>query len=124
MMNMIINKSISEPIPPIRNWNENWGDLPAGLVTAWNTGRDKIERDPEIAEAARNGQLIPLVWKGGVEKKILKTTKYGSMYYLAMWQGLRGEDLNIDLDSEPSVTCSATGMTVIFTPDIEKLSIV
>ncbi len=123
-MNMIINKSISEPIPPIRNWNENWGDLPAGLVTAWNTGRDKIERDPEIAEAARNGQLIPLVWKGGVEKKILKTTKYGSMYYLAMWQGLRGEDLNIDLDSEPSVTCSATGMTVIFTPDIEKLSIV
>lgn len=123
-MNMIINKSISEPIPPIRNFNENWGDLSAGLVTAWNTGRDKIERDPELAEAARNGQLIPLVWKGGVEKKILKTTKYGSMYYLAMWQGLRGEDLNIDLDFETTLTCSATGMTVIFTPDIEKLSIV
>ncbi len=123
-MNMIINKSISEPIPRTTSWDESWGDLPAGLVTAWNTGRDKVERDPELAEAARTGQLIPLVWKGGVEKKILKTTKYGSMYYLAMWQGLRGEDLNIDLDSEPSITCSATGMTVIFTPDIEKLSIV
>ena len=123
-MNMIINKSISEPIPLTTSWDESWGDLPAGLVTAWNTGRDKVERDPELAEAARTGQLIPLVWKGGVEKKILKTTKYGSMYYLAMWQGLRGEDLNIDLDSEPSITCSATGMTVIFTPDIEKLSIV
>jgi hypothetical protein len=121
---MIVSKSISEPIPPVTSWEASWGDLPAGLVTAWNTGRDKVERDPELAEAARTGQLIPLVWKGGVEKKILKTTKYGSMYYLAMWQGLRGEDLNIDLDSEPSITCSATGMTVIFTPDIEKLSIV
>lgn len=119
---MILSKSISEPIHPISSWDESWGNLPAGLVTAWNTGREKMVKSPELAEAARNGQLVPLVWKGGVEKKILKTTKYGSMYYLAMWQGLRGENLNIDLDTEPSITCSATGMTVIFTSDAVKMS--
>ena len=118
---MIVSKSISEPIPRTTSWEESWGNLPSGLVTAWNTGREKMVKSPELAEAARNGQLVPLVWKGGVEKKIIKTTKYGSLYYLAMWQGIRGEDLNIDLDSEPSVTCSITGMTVIFTSDTEKL---
>jgi hypothetical protein len=37
-----------------------------------------------------------------------------------MWQGLRGEDLSIDTDEEPAVTCMATKMTVIFTNDVTK----
>jgi hypothetical protein len=118
---MIVSKSFSEPIPQAQSWEARWGDQAAGIVTAWNRGREKIKESPELAAAARNGELVPLVWKGGVERKILKTTKYGSVFYLAMWQGIRGEDLNIDLDSEPSLTCSATGMTVIFTTDTEKL---
>lgn len=118
---MLLIRSISEPVPLASNWEERWGNLSAGLVTAWNRGREKIKENPELAKAARNGELIPLVWKGGIERKILKTTKYGSIYYLAMWQGIRGEDLNIDLDSESSLTCSATGMKVIFTSNTEKL---
>jgi hypothetical protein len=61
-----------------------------------------------------------LPWKGGVEKVIQKKRKYGSLYYLAMWQGLRGEDLNIDADEEPELICSVTKMTVVFTNDRAK----
>lgn len=67
--------------------------------------------------------MIPLVWKGGVEKKFLKTTKYESMYYLAIWERLRGENLNINLDSEQSVASAATAIMIIVMPNIEKLSI-
>ena len=118
---MIVRKSISEPIDIPSYWNDRWGDLPSGLVTSWSRGRELVKEQPELAEGAREGKLIPLPWKGGVEKKILKETKYGSLFYLAMWQGLRGEDLNIDLDSQPSLTCSSTGMTVLFTNDTDKL---
>jgi hypothetical protein len=118
---MIVSKSISEPINTAGDWDERWGSPAAGLVTSWNRGRELVREQPDLAEGARAGRLIPLPWKGGVEKKILKETKYGSLNYLAMWQGLRGEDLNIDLDTEPSLTCSSTGMTVIFTNDKDKL---
>lgn len=47
--------------------------------------------------------------------------KYGSIFYLAMWQGLRGEDLQIDLAQESQRVCSRTGVTVIFTSDLAKL---
>lgn len=119
---MIVSKSITEPIDIDHDWESRWGSLTAGIVTSWNRGRELVKQQPDLAEAARAGRLIPLVWKGGVEKKILKETKYGSMFYLAMWQGLREEDLNIDLDSESSLTCSFTGMTVFFTKDTDKLS--
>lgn len=61
-----------------------------------------------------------LPWKGGVEKAIKKKQKFGTLYYLAMWQGLRGEDLNIDLDEETVMRCTATGMNVTFTRDMAK----
>ena len=46
--------------------------------------------------------------------------KYGTLFYLAMWQGLRGEDLDIDLSEEIALNCTATGMTVVFTNDPSK----
>ena len=46
--------------------------------------------------------------------------KIGTHFYLAQWQGLRGDDLNIDLASEPQLTCARTGMTVIFTGNVKK----
>jgi hypothetical protein len=60
-----------------------------------------------------------LPWKGGVEKALKKKQKYGTLNYLAMWQGLRGEDLNIDTAEEISITCTATGMAVVFTANQE-----
>jgi len=47
--------------------------------------------------------------------------KFGSLNYLATWQGLRGEDLHIDVENEVSVACTRTRVLVTFTPDLAKL---
>lgn len=46
--------------------------------------------------------------------------KYGTLFYLAQWQGIRGEDLDIDTDVEYELFCSKTGVKVIFTGDVKK----
>lgn len=43
------------------------------------------------------------------------------MSYLAEWQGLRGEDLDIDLSEEVEVFCCRSHIRVIFTSDLKKL---
>jgi hypothetical protein len=66
--------------------------------------------------------LVALAWKGGTEhieeptdKKETKSQKrYGTLKYLATWQGLRGEDLDIELDKERIVVCSKSKKAVIF----------
>lgn len=75
-----------------------------------------------MAERARNGELPILGWKGGIAKKIQIKEKYGTLYYLAQWQGLRGEDLDINLSEEREIICSATKIKVIFTADASKFS--
>jgi len=55
-------------------------------------------------------------------KLLKKPEKHGSFKYLAEWQGLSGEDLNIEPDQELSMVCTQTGMTVIFTSDLAKLA--
>ncbi len=118
---MLIRKSISEPITNPRDWNARWGSREAGLITSWNRGREMAKESAELAKRAREGQLISLPWKGGVDQKIQKGSKYGSMFYLAMWQGLREENLYIDLDNDLPITCSHFEVTVIFTNDRNKL---
>lgn len=78
------------------------------------------QSQPELARRAENGELPVLEWTGGVEKKIKIREKYGTLNYLAQWQGLRGEDLNIDLYEEPELICSKTGIKVIYTGDVRK----
>lgn len=73
--------------------------------------------NPELAEKAKKGELPVLEWKGGVDKKLQKAHKYGTLHYLAQWQGLRGADLDIDLSSEVEMTCKQTGMRITFTSD-------
>lgn len=102
------------------SWEERWKGSDKGLTTCWEVGRELREKEPELAKRAENGELPPLGWKGGVEEKIKKIEKYGTLYYLAQWQGLRGEDLDIDLSQEPAIACSKTGMTVIYTGDVAK----
>jgi hypothetical protein len=80
-------------------------------------------REPEIAEKAKMGELPVLGWKGGVEKKPKNSSKkFGSMFYLAQWQGLRGEDLDIDKSVEKTVVCVRTDVAVTFTSDSSKIS--
>jgi len=48
--------------------------------------------------------------------------KPGTFNYLAIWQGLRGEDLDLPLDGERTIKCTRTGQIVVFTarvPDDE-----
>lgn len=117
-----IYRSCNEPIRMNPSFEERWRGPDNGLITCWEVGRNKSIEAPELAVCARNNELPVLGWKGGVAKKIQKEEKYGSINYLAQWQGLRGEDLNIDLMEEKEIVCSKTGMKVIFTADVSKLS--
>jgi hypothetical protein len=117
---MKTNRSTSEPIRESAKWEERWNGVDQGLIACWERGREKSHEDHALATLARDGQLVVLPWKGGVEKEVKKKQKYGTLRYLAMWQGLRGEDLDIDLSEEVVLTCTATRMTVTFTNDVAK----
>ncbi|WP_201740770.1 hypothetical protein [Rhodoferax sp. TS-BS-61-7] len=91
-----------------------------GLIASWLRGIEKAKEEPALAAKARAGELPPLPWKGGVERAI-KGSKIGALHYLAAWQGLRGEDLDVDMNDEVSMTCTRTQVTVLFTGDLKKL---
>jgi hypothetical protein len=119
-MNKHIFRSYQEPIRRNLSFEERWRGHDKGLITCWEVGRDMSIKEPELAERARNGELPVLGWKGGVDKEIKKKSKYGTLNYLALWQGLRGDDLDIDMSKEIEITCSRTGMKVIYTDDATK----
>ena len=73
-------------------------------------------------EKVENNELPVLGRKGGVDKTLQKKEKFGSLNYLAQWQGLRGEDLDINLSEEVTMQCSKTGMMITYTPDPTKYS--
>lgn len=117
---MLIQRSIHEPLRQGMDTMSRWHGPDAGLIACWERGREKSMEDPELAEKARNGELVPLPWKGGVEKKIKASKRYGTYRYLTMWQGLRGDDLKVDTERDTTMICSAFGVSVIFTDDINK----
>lgn len=99
---------------------ELWKAADRGLIVCWEVGRDLAKVETELAQRARRGELPVLSWKGGVERKIQSGKKYGTLQYLATWQGLRNENLEIEPSGETELTCSRTGVTVIFTGDTSK----
>ena len=115
-----IFRSISEPIREGLSARKLWLSEDDGLIKCWELGREWSKSKPELATAAARGELPAMNWKGGVEKKLKKPLKYGTFRYLATWQGLREEDLDIDVTVETEVTCSRTGVRVIYTPDLSK----
>jgi hypothetical protein len=119
-MSQRIIRSIREPIRKDLTWDERWRGEDHGLITSWEVGRALREKDPDLARRAEDGELPVLGWKGGVEKKLKIGLKYGTLNYLAEWQGLRGEDLDIDPTQEVTLFCSRTGMKVVYTPEASK----
>lgn len=115
-----IYRSIEEPLRENPSWNDKWRGHDKGLITAWEVGRELAERKPELSMRAKNGELPATGWKGGVEKKLKTEIKYGTLLYLAELQGLRGEDLDIELEKEAEMVCSKTNQRVILTFDISK----
>ncbi len=101
-----------------------WGEKRRYQVTSSPLISGKIafysSYTPDLARRTEKGELPVLGWKGGVDKKIKKGEKYGTLFYLAQWQGIRGDDLDIDLSDEPERVCSRTGVKVIFTNDLAK----
>ena len=119
-MNNHIYRSCQQTEREGLSWDEMWRGPDKGLIKCWEVGRKTSKEDPILAERAKNGELPVLGWKGGVDKKIKKKEKYGTLNYLAMWQGLRGDDLNIYLNEEKELICTRTGMRVIYTDDESK----
>lgn len=115
-----IFRLFTEPIRGEISWEERWRGEDKGLISCWELGRERRVKEPELAKRAENGELPILGFKGGVDKKIQKSQKYGTLNYLAEWQGLRGENLDIDISEESELICSKTGMKVIYTGNVEK----
>ncbi|WP_339643686.1 hypothetical protein [uncultured Porticoccus sp.] len=119
-MSQRVFRSYKEPKREGLSWDERWKGEDQGLIMCWEAGRELREKEPELASRTENGELPVLGWKGGVEEMTKKGEKYGTLFYLAQWQGLRGNDLDIDLSQEPLLTCSRTGMRIIYTGDPKK----
>jgi hypothetical protein len=117
---MRVHRSINEPIRTDPSWEQLWAGPDRGLIACWERGRELAVASPEAVIKAVAGQLFSLGWKGGIEPPTKLKKKVGTLFYLAKWQGLRGDDLDIDLDSEVTLTCAATGVRVTFTGDYEK----
>ena len=117
----LIQRSSSEPIRVKLSWEETWQGSDGGLIKNWEVGRALAMLNPELASRAMAGELPPLNWKGGVDRALVKREKFGSLRYLAQWQGLRGEDLSIAINEEVTIKCAKTHMIVIFTPDVQKV---
>ena len=111
---MHLVRSIQQPIREFVDMDHRWRGPDRGLIWCWERGRQMADEDPELAERARKGVLMPLGWKGGVDKPVKGNKKRGHLFYLAQWQGLVGEDLDIDTDGDTRLVCSATGVEVTY----------
>jgi hypothetical protein len=117
-----MKRSIAAPMREGLSWEERWRESDKGLIWSWELGREKRLEEPELAERAVNGELVTLVFKGGTERlqepeesdKKKSPLRLGAIQYLAMWKGLRNEDLDIDVAGEHVVVCSRTKRSVTF----------
>jgi hypothetical protein len=110
----ILFRSINEPIREDLTRNQLWEGHDKGLIWCWELGRIFRREGRECALKASANELPLGDWKGGVEKRLMTDKKYGSLQYLAQWQGMRGEDLNLQLDGQTKLICSRTNQPVLF----------
>ena len=103
-----------------KTWDERWNGADGGLIASWEAGQHLAREMPELAKRARDGELVVLPWKGGVQQRLKTGHKYGTLKYLAMGQGLRGDPLQVALDREVTLKCSRTAMEVTYTPERKK----
>jgi hypothetical protein len=77
-MSKDLHRSIRQPIRKGLSWSEMWEGEDKGLIGCWERGRQKRVNDPKLAARAENGELVVLVWKGGVDKKPKTKRKMGT----------------------------------------------
>lgn len=112
---MIFNIPATTPIRPYTTHKNAWSQEDEGIIYTWERGRELALIKTELAEKAKSGELPILPWAGGVDKNLISGKKTGSLYYLAMWSGLRGDDLIMDTDQETLLTCPIFGVEVTYT---------
>lgn len=112
-------RSKNEPIREALTWHQRWEGPDRGLIWCWERGRQKRIEDPQLAARAASGELVFLAWTGGVEKK-LASEKKGCLQYLATWQGLRGDNMDIDTKAELEIVCAKTGQLVVFSQNMGR----
>jgi len=114
----LVSACVQSPPPEEQEFQQRWGTPEASVLTSWHRGL-QLRKDPEwseVVERASSGELPVLSWHGGIdpESKKKPRKRLGSLNYLAMWQGLCGEDLHVDTDAEVALVCRRTGVRVIF----------
>lgn len=115
-----LRRSIDEPIREDLSWSETWKGPDQGLIFCWERGRQERCGRPGLASRADQGELVSPDWKGGVTKKLKVERKQGTFQYLATWQGLRGESLDIALEDELVVVCAKFGQAVVFSAKLPE----
>ena len=116
-----LRRSVNQPIRDRLTWSERWEGLDKGLIWCWERGRQMRIENPDLAARAESGELPLLDWKGGVEKKRKDgKPKAGTLYYLATWQGLRGDNLDLAPEREHIIVCTKTGQAVVFSAKLPK----
>ncbi|WP_367847027.1 hypothetical protein [Rhodoferax sp. WC2427] len=119
---MLVCQRIANPPVVPTDFDARWNGPDFGLVCAWLRGIEKAKEAPDLAQRAAAGELIVLPWKGGVSTAIKGTNKVGALLYVAMWLGMRGNDLVLDTELELQMVCTRTGVPVTYTRDSAKLS--
>ena len=98
------------------------------LEICHTTGKEMRDSDPELAVRVERGELPVLNWPGGFDAEASPPRQFGSFFYLAQWQGLRGEqwhgitgnNKNMSTTHPVGIKCAVTGMATIFTKDARK----
>ncbi|WP_434120383.1 hypothetical protein [Pseudomonas fortuita] len=94
---------------------ERWLDEDYGLIWCWERGRRRSVENPALVASCLAGNLPSLSGRIGLARNQGQTKE--SLKYLAEWQGLRGENLNIKLDIKVFLTCSESCVEVSFEHD-------
>ncbi len=98
------------------------------LKICHGTGKVIRKSDPELTSRVERGELPVLDWPGGCDAETSPPRQFGSLFYLAQWQGLRGEswhgitgeNKNISTTKPIDIKCAATGVVTTFTKDATK----
>jgi hypothetical protein len=117
---MKLHRSITEPIREFIDMDHRWRAEDRGLIWCWENGRLLAEQDPALAQRAKDGELMPLTWQGGFSGELIDKNKTGTLEYLANWQGLRGDDLDIDTEKSITLVCTRLGTKVTYTTERAK----
>lgn len=100
---------------PLRHqtYAERWEGPDGGLIAAWRQGLLMRDHRPDWVQAVLRHELPELPWRGG-GSEVIKGKRPGTWLYLAMWQGLRGEALDVDTSQPLEMQCTRTQVRTLF----------